>query len=263
MAKISQPPTPYAAINVLLYRLLTEVQAMLGTHFFGMYLYGSLATGDFDERSSDVDFVVVTRGEIGEDVIPKLRAVHEGLWQNGGKWAAKLEGAYISLAGLRRYSADDIARPFVNEGEFKVEQFGSDWIIQRYILREYGAVVAGPPLKEWIDPVSPDEIRGAVAGVLLGWWSNWIVAHPQELERPEYQPYVVLTMCRAQYAFVQGEIVSKPVAARWAIEALDVKWRGLIERAMTHEADLSADALERTRAMVRETIEMARAGEVE
>lgn len=261
MAKISQPPTPYAAINVLLHRLLTEVQTVLGDNFFGMYLYGSLASGDFDEHSSDVDFVVVTRAEIDEDVVAKLRAVHEGLWAKGGKWAAKLEGAYLPLAVLRRHDPNDVARPFVNEGEFKVEQFGSDWIIQRYILREYGAVVAGPSLKEWIDPVTPDDLRGAVAGVLLGWWDKtWLPNHPGELEQPAYQPYIVLTMCRAKYAFANGAIVSKPAAARWALANLEPKWHGMIKRALAQDPDLSPETLERTREMVRETIAQARAG---
>ena len=62
MTKIAQPPTPYPEVNVLLFRLLKEVQEALGEQFIGMYLYGSLASGDFDEKSSDVDFVVVTHG---------------------------------------------------------------------------------------------------------------------------------------------------------------------------------------------------------
>ena len=49
-------PTPYADVNSVLLELLTGVQNILGPHFVGMYLYGSLANGDFDQ-DSDVDFV--------------------------------------------------------------------------------------------------------------------------------------------------------------------------------------------------------------
>src|SRR4051812_13397758 len=118
MAKISQPPTPYAAVNVLLFRLLQEVQAALGAQFIGMYLYGSLASGDFDEHSSDIDFVVVTQDEIAADLIPKLKAVHERIAQSGLKWASKLEGSYISRAALRRYNPNDPPRVQYNEGQF-------------------------------------------------------------------------------------------------------------------------------------------------
>lgn len=261
MTKIAQTPTPYGEVNVLLFRLLQEVQAALGDQFLGMYLYGSLASGDFDAHSSDIDFVVVTQNEIGEDVIPKLKAAHEGIAKSGLKWASKLEGSYISRAALRRYHPDDPPRVQYNEGQFYLDKHGSDWIIQRHILREHNVIVAGPPLKPWIDPVTPDELRGAVAGVLNGWWASHILTHPQELKRPGYQPFAVLTMCRSLYAFANGEIVSKPSAARWAIKTLDAAWRPLIERALTQQADLSNEGLDKTMALIRYTLEKAQAWE--
>ncbi len=258
MSKISQPPTPYADINVLLHQLLVEVQTALGENFFGMYLYGSLASGDFDEHSSDVDFVVVTRHEIAENAISKLRALHERIAQSGLEWANKLEGSYIPRDALRRYHPNEAPRPQYNEGHFFVAPHESDWIIQRYILREYGVIVAGPSIKPFIDPVSPDELRGAVAGILLSWWSTHILAHPDELLRQGYQPYAVLTMCRSLYCFENGAIVSKPFAARWAMEQLDARWKPLIERALMQQADLSRHALKETQALIQFTIERAK-----
>lgn len=244
---------------MLLHRFLKEVQAALGDQFLGMYLYGSLASGDFDEHSSDVDFVVVTREEVGEDLIPKLRAVHERIAASGLKWALKLEGSYISRAALRRYDPNDAPRVQYNEGRFYLDRHGSDWIIQRHILREHSVIVAGPPLKPWIDPVKPDELRGAVAEVLRGWWRNWILTHPQELNRPGYQPFAVLTMCRSLYAFEHGEIVSKPAAGRWALGALDSQWKELIERALTQKADLSPEGLDKTISLIQYTLERSKA----
>lgn len=257
MTKISQPPTPYSDINVVLHRLLTETQSALGENFFGMYLYGSLASGDFDEHSSDIDFVVVTRGEIAEETIPKLRALHERIANSGLKWANKLEGSYMPRDALLRYNPNDPPRPQYNEGEFFIAPHSSDWIIQRYILREHGVIVAGPSISPLIDAVTPDELRDAVAEILLGWWSKHILAQPNELLRPGYQPYAVLTMCRALYCFEDGAIVSKPFAARWAMEHLDARWKALIERALTHQADTSPDALGETRALIQFTIEQA------
>jgi hypothetical protein len=88
------------------------------------------------------------------------------LWNSGLKWAAKLEGAYVPLPALRRYDPNVAPCPTINEGRFYLDRPGSDWIIQRYILREYGAVICGPSLQSAIDPVTPDDLRRAVAGVL-------------------------------------------------------------------------------------------------
>ena len=41
-------PTPYADVNAILGLLLARVERILGDQFTGMYLYGSLSSGDFD-----------------------------------------------------------------------------------------------------------------------------------------------------------------------------------------------------------------------
>ena len=52
-------PTPYQDVNVFLNLLLSNIQSILGDHFIGLYLGGSLALGDFNPQRSDIDFVAV------------------------------------------------------------------------------------------------------------------------------------------------------------------------------------------------------------
>ena len=49
---LKQPgfPTPYPEVNTVLLDLLSQLQAILGDRFVGLYLYGSLASGDFQTR---------------------------------------------------------------------------------------------------------------------------------------------------------------------------------------------------------------------
>lgn len=65
-------PTPYTDINAVLHDFLIRIQAILGNHLRGMYLSGSLALGDFDPRSSDLDFVVVTDDALSHDLFVAL-----------------------------------------------------------------------------------------------------------------------------------------------------------------------------------------------
>jgi hypothetical protein len=108
----------------------------------GLYFYGSLASGDFNPDNSDIDFIVVTDTYLPDEMVRDLEALHVGLWNSGLKWATKLEGAYVPLHSLRRYDPDSAPCPTINEGRFYLDKQGSDWIIQRYILREYGAAFA-------------------------------------------------------------------------------------------------------------------------
>jgi hypothetical protein len=224
-------PTSYLAINQVLQALLLQVQTILGEDFVGLYLYGSLASGDFVPARSDIDFVVVTASELPAGMITALEVMHTQLWATGGKWALKLEGTYISRQALWRYDPQDGPFPCVNEARFYLSRHASDWILQRHILRERGVVVAGPEIRTMIADVSPEEIRSAVLGYLHEWWQP-MLRNPERLHSREYQAYATLSMCRALYTLQDGGVASKVASARWAQHNLGESWRGLINRAL-------------------------------
>lgn len=246
----------YPEVNAVLQKLLDGAQAVLGEHFIGLYLYGSLASGDFNPQTSDIDFVVVTGADLAPELIQELEALHIRLWNSGLKWAAKLEGAYVPLNTLRRHDPGATPCPTVNEGRFYLDRLGSDWIIQRYILREYGAAICGPSLQASIDPVTPGDLRGAVADVLREWWLP-MLDDPSFIRNREYEAYATLTMCRALYALDYGDIVSKPVAARWAQQTLEGRWAALIDRALRWPQGLQSSSLNETLELIGYTIDRA------
>jgi len=249
-------PTPYSDINALLQELLSSVRAILGDQFVGLYLYGSLSSGDFDPERSDIDFIVATKDEPSEKAFHELALMHERLAAGDSKWARKLEGAYIPLYSLRRYDPADPPHPFLNEGVFRIEHLGSDWIIQRFVIREHGTVVAGPDPKILVDSVRPVDLRNAVRGILREWWLPNL-EDPQRFERRDYQAYAVLTMCRALYTLRHGAIASKPVSVQWARQALDQRWTPLIQRAAAWRLDDGVNDINQTHAFIRFTLDQA------
>jgi hypothetical protein len=223
-------PTPYLEVNQVLLILLENVRMVLGDYFIGMYLYGSLATGDFEPDRGDIDFLIVTGTELPENIISELKTMHKRIYECGMKWAKHLEGAYIPLNVVRKYSPTGPASPMTNQQKFLVAHEGAAWVIISYILYTTGVVITGPPLKSIIDPVSPEELRTAILALLRDVWAPW--QHNSDLfHRDEYQSFVVLTMCRALYTLKQGTIVSKQLSAEWAIGNLDKKWTELIKQA--------------------------------
>jgi predicted nucleotidyltransferase len=226
-------PTSYPDVNELLNLLLENVKDILGDQFIGMYLYGSLASGDFNPNTSDIDFLVVTRDSLPDDMIAQLETMHKQTWATSLKRAGELEGSYVPRDLIRRHDPNGAPCPTVNEGKFYMDRRGSDWIIQRQVVREYGVIVEGPDPKALIDFVSPDDIRGAVIGVLHEWWfpmlddPSWLRHH----EGP-YRAFAVITMCRVLHALEHGTVVSKPKAIQWARSHLEVPWRQLIDQAV-------------------------------
>jgi hypothetical protein len=254
-------PTPYPDVNVILNLLLSNAEQILGDKFVGMYLYGSLASGDFNPQTSDIDFLIVTTDPLPENKIAELEVMHHSIWNSGLKWALKLEGAYIPQEEIRRYSPNDLPRPTINEGKFYVGRFGSDWIIQRHIIRECGVALEGPDPRTMIDPVSPDDLRSAVIGILNEWWfpmperPDWLQNHGCN-----YHGFAVITMCRALHALEHGTIISKPAALKWAQQKLGSHWQTLIDQAVSSQYGKKVDILNETLDFIRFTREQVSDG---
>jgi len=253
--------TPYPDVNQVLDLLLTRASAILGKQMTGLYLYGSLSSGDFDLRSSDIDFAFVTEAVLPPETVAALEAMHHEIWASGLKWAAKLEGAYVPKSLIRRHDLHGPATPTVNEGAFYVAELGSDWIIQRHVIRECGVVLAGPDPKTLIDPLSTNDIRQSVLGVLREWWfpmlenPSWLAEHGSV-----YHAYAVVSLCRALHALQHGTIVSKPVAAQWAQEQFPA-WKDLIAQALRSQHSEHPAFLKAALAFLRFTKTRVEAGE--
>jgi predicted nucleotidyltransferase len=232
-------PTPYADVNAALGYFLSGTQQILGNRFLALYLSGSLALGDFDPVRSDIDFVVVTIGEVPDALLPALQSLHARFNAGDSPWATEVEAAYLPQDALRRYDPRHACHPHIQRGARETlvwDQLASDWVLQRFILREHGVVVAGPSPRILIDPITPPEMRRAIVALMAEWWGTMPV-DPAPLRRPGYQAYAVLTMCRMLYTLEHGTVVSKPVAARWAQQALGDSWTPLIDRALAWRKD--------------------------
>ena len=187
-------PTPHADVNRVLRDLLAQVQPILGTHFVGMYLSGSLALGDFDPQSSDIDMVIVTDVELSGDLFAALHDLHAHFDESRSPWAAKVEAVYIPLEDLRHSAPTPAQYPQIEKGRMLfLDHLESGWIFHCYTLREHGVIVAGPDPHTLINPVDPDAMRRAAATIAEIWleqaqhdpgWLTWL--HPRK-----HQAFVV------------------------------------------------------------------------
>jgi hypothetical protein len=235
--------TPYPGVNVALAELSAAVQAVLGSHFVGMYLYGSLALGGFDPSTSDIDFIVVTDKELPDSIVDALEGMHARFAVGGSPWSARIEAAYIprdavhiDVSATERYPQIERERPF---GRYPVE---SGWVIQLYTLREHGVVIAGPDPRNLVAPIAANEVRRVSAAHAVIWaeqarheaaWLDWA-------RQREAHAFVVLTLCRMLYSLETGRVASKPRAARWVVETMGSRWSELTDGALARRGKTEA-----------------------
>jgi len=245
-------PTPYGDVNCVLQKITSRIQEILGSQFVGLYLYGSLALGDFDPQISDIDFIVVTQSELSAALIAALQTMHGQFDNSGSPWAGKVEAAYIPLDALKQPAPATTCYPQVEKGrELFLAPLEVGWAFQRYTLRERGVVVCGPSPDSFTDPVDLFEMQRAAAAILGTWqeqarqdadWIAWV-------RQRNAQGFVVLTICRLLYSLETGSVTSKPAAAHWAQKTLAPTQGSLIQSALSNqgeEGEISDCELEET-----------------
>ena len=93
------PKYPYPELREVLNVFVDEVAAELKENLVGIYLVGSIASGDFD-LDSDVDFLVVTNTELTEANMKSLQDIQTRIHEIDCYPAKHLEGSYISMSDL-------------------------------------------------------------------------------------------------------------------------------------------------------------------
>jgi predicted nucleotidyltransferase len=250
--------TAYGHINAFLERLLGEMKGVLGEKLVGLYLFGSLVMGDYDDSVSDIDLLAALTDDIDEATFAALKAMQDGLILEYPQWQDRLEIAYLSVHALRTFKTESSPIGIISPGEpFHIIEAGKDWLMNWYIVQEKGVALFGPPPATLIEPISQDEYVEAVKRHMAAWrqWSGpeWMHSRPS-------QAYAILTVCRALYTVRYGEQPSKIRAAEWAAKELP-EWAELIRQAVEwrqawRETDVDAAAtLEETRRFVRVGIE--------
>src|SRR6266496_2031915 len=74
LADTKIPEHPYPELRKVLNTFVDEIAAKLRENLVGIYLIGSIASGDFD-LDSDVDFLVVTNTELTEANMKSLQDI--------------------------------------------------------------------------------------------------------------------------------------------------------------------------------------------
>jgi hypothetical protein len=220
-----------ADVDELLTRLIDRMLVVLGEKLVAVYLYGSLVTGDFDPAISDIDLLAVMAAELDDLEFERLDLMHTRFAEEHPDWLERIEVAYLSLAALRSFRSHASPIAVISPGEpFHMKEAGEDWLINWWVVRRQGVALLGPPPTDIIPPLSTAEFIDAVQ-VQAEQWQTHIYA----MRGYQQQGYAILTMCRALYAYTNGEQVSKRAAAHWVERQLP-EWAALVENALAWRA---------------------------
>lgn len=226
--------TQFKELDSLLADFTAAVRGILGDAFVGAYLQGSFALGAGDKHS-DCDFIVAATVLPGGQAEAGLRRLHGEIPARAGFWTRHLEGSYADVTSLRDAGGLGTRWLFCDHGHRELTwDTHCNSLHARWILRNHGITLAGPPAADLVDEVPPpamrDAVRAELPGVMAGLktWAPFDVAWTQR--------YAVSTFCRVLYTLHTAQVASKRGALEWALGNLDPKWRPLLTQVMEDRA---------------------------
>jgi predicted nucleotidyltransferase len=174
------------------------------TELRGLYLYGSLTTGDFSPASSDIDVLAVTEQKPDGAVLDRLRTLHLDLASGGGAYA-RLNCLYVPDGML----ADS-------------ERLQTYWYVDRFTewqvkvmtvaeLRHSGHALHGPWPPPGLPDVSPGELREHVREQLASYWRP-LTYRPRIWLQDKWVDFALVTLARTGALMRDGDLITKSQA---------------------------------------------------
>jgi hypothetical protein len=222
---------------------LSELTHVLSRHFgddlLALYLFGSLASGGFRPRKSDLDLLAVLAADVRD--VAGLEALHAAFVAERPAWTERIEVGYVSRAVLETLGgAPSGSIAVISPGEpMNVKDVGADWLLNWHGVCSGGEALVGPPPLELGPVVTPEAVRRAVEAQAA--WCRAAVRASWVAYVPVQQGYLVVTLCRALYALETGGRTTKEGAVAWVAERYP-EWASFVKEALAkHRAEVGED----------------------
>lgn len=211
------PPLPQAVL-ALVDEFRAGLSSILGDDLVSLFLYGSLAFPRPATWAIDVDYHIVIKKPLTENVHAALDALYAALPQHH-RLAEQLDGYWITLDEARSVRPSFSQRASAIGGPFD-----DAWALLRaHVHAGRFFLVAGTDPREFLPVSTKEQIKEALLSEL-----DYITKHP------EAHAYCVLNSCRVLYSALTYDVVcSKYAAADWArttVPSLDRRIIGAAER---------------------------------
>lgn len=185
---------------------------MLADCLTGLYLFGSVVTGDYRPGASDLDIVTVLTEDPTASVVNELDRIHRELIVAFPRWDDRIEVTYLSRSALRHFRERSFPAARISPGEpFHAIEIDARWLIDWYHLGVCGIVLFGPPITEVVPSIAHEEYAESVR--------SYLRSLPDALGKyttPVAHGYVVITACRGLHLCETSKAVSKRAAVEWA-----------------------------------------------
>ncbi|MFK3959244.1 aminoglycoside adenylyltransferase domain-containing protein [Guptibacillus hwajinpoensis] len=219
--------------------LLIETKKRLGSNYLGLYIHGSLAMGGFNQMTSDIDLLVITKRAVTDETQRKLAQFYLSVsskpypieisilhkeqlenWEHPSSY-----DFHFSEFWRERYERDLVT----NASDYLNAEVHRDPDLAAHITitRDRGICIDGLP----IERTFPNVPREHYLSSILGDFEECI-------EGVTCNPvYSILNAIRVYWYVKDGVISSKKEAGNWGLASLPIELKFTVEKAIHCYAD--------------------------
>lgn len=192
-----------------------------------IYIYGSLALGDFRPGWSDIDILVLTEKEITEGQAERLVNLRQVMLeeQPDNLYYRRFEGGMLSLDAFRLGEKGRVVY-WGTSGERITDSYNFDSFSMCELL-ESGILIWGRDVRDRLSRPAFDELRADVRRHYEA-----MRKYARETERSFYSFGWLLDISRCLYTLRTGKIIAKTAAGEWALKENLCPCAGALARAV-------------------------------
>ena len=193
----------------------------------GVYLYGSIALGAFEEKS-DVDFIVLLNRPLNEKEIEMIKDIHTQLSKED--LGSRMDGMYIQATDLGKGNEAMHPYPFCAEGVVRVGHWDINHITW-WVLKNHGIVLQGTAIQELQISTEWEDVLETLKYNMNQYWYEKTKEIPDSVP-DEVVEFVTTTICRILYSLKYQQIISKREALEKGLSMLPNTWHPLLKEGM-------------------------------
>jgi predicted nucleotidyltransferase len=185
-------------------RMAEYLSDILKGNFVGFYIMGSFVMGGWDPKTSDIDFIAVTKKPLNKKESLEIGKMHKAMSKTD--LGEKLDGAYTYLEHLQQKRFEERTGSF-EDHEFKPDcpcHLSVDNIL---CLLQFGKCIKGVPIRELGLSVSEEELSQAAHDMLF--------EDMKEVnKRDDFQTLynIMIDMLRCIFTLETRKLPTKPMA---------------------------------------------------
>jgi predicted nucleotidyltransferase len=216
-------------VDVLIKDFRKQLELILADKFYGLYLYNSVAMGNFEPLYSDIDFTVILNDKLTSIEVGALRDLHRSYGLNY-TYGGKLDGMYLQYHMLGKLNEDIGKYPYVSGAKLYEAGYYDINYVTWWSLKTYEMAIASPSIVEALSEVNFSHVEQTMVYNLDEYWLPKL-ERPDLFEDDMWVEFAVVTLSRIIYTLEHGDLIGKTSACQYILDVHD-EWPDIINEAL-------------------------------